>query len=84
MFRLPQLSSRLLTRTLANPNITAITSTTHRHFSRTTAIMGVEKTLLQEGSGAIPQKGDKVTMEYTGWLKDPSAPLWPPNVNQKY
>ncbi|RMZ74004.1 peptidylprolyl isomerase [Pyrenophora seminiperda CCB06] len=33
--------------------------------------MGVEKTILQEGSGASPKKGDRVTMEYTGWLKNP-------------
>lgn len=36
--------------------------------------MGVQKTILQEGSGASPKNGDKVTMEYTGWLKDPSQP----------
>ena len=31
--------------------------------------MGVQKTILSEGNGPSPQKGDKVTMEYTGWLK---------------
>jgi len=35
--------------------------------------MGVNKTVLQEGTGAQPQKGQTVTIEYTGWLKDTSA-----------
>ena len=36
--------------------------------------MGVTKTVLAEGSGSIPKKGDQVTIEYTGYLKDPSKP----------
>lgn len=36
--------------------------------------MGVTKTILQEGSGPIPSKGDKVTIEYTGYLKDTTKP----------
>ena len=36
--------------------------------------MGVTKKILQEGHGPIPQKGDKVTIEYTGFLKDLSKP----------
>ncbi|EKD20023.1 uncharacterized protein L3040_002300 [Drepanopeziza brunnea f. sp. 'multigermtubi'] len=36
--------------------------------------MGVTKTILKEGSGAIPKVGDKVTIEYTGYLKDTSCP----------
>jgi len=36
--------------------------------------MAVTKTVLQEGSGPSPQKGNKVTMEYTGWLKDTGRP----------
>ena len=37
--------------------------------------MGVDKTVLREGNGSDrPQIGDKVTMEYTGWLYDPSQP----------
>jgi FK506-binding protein 1 len=36
--------------------------------------MGVEKTIISEGSGASPKKGDKVTMEYTGWLRTPGQP----------
>ncbi|TAQ87534.1 hypothetical protein B7494_g4141 [Chlorociboria aeruginascens] len=35
--------------------------------------MGVEKTILQEGKGDIPNTGDTVAIEYTGWLKDPEA-----------
>ena len=75
MSRLPQISSRLLTRNSFNPTTTTGTALqTTRHFSRTTANMGVEKTIISAGSGAIPKKGDKVTMEYTGWLKDTSKP----------
>ncbi|KAL2110809.1 hypothetical protein VUR80DRAFT_688 [Thermomyces stellatus] len=36
--------------------------------------MGVTKTTLVEGTGPQAQPGQTVTMEYTGWLKDPSAP----------
>lgn len=36
--------------------------------------MGVTKTILAEGSGATPHKGQKVVIEYTGWLKDASKP----------
>ena len=37
--------------------------------------MGVEKKVKQEGNGQdFPKKGDTVTMEYTGWLYDPSKP----------
>ncbi|KAB5572058.1 fkbp-type peptidyl-prolyl cis-trans isomerase [Coniochaeta sp. 2T2.1] len=36
--------------------------------------MAVTKTILQEGNGPVPQKGQKVTIEYTGWLKDASKP----------
>jgi FK506-binding protein 1 len=32
--------------------------------------MGVQKTILKEGTGEIPKNGDTVTIEYTGWLKD--------------
>ncbi|KAF4458453.1 peptidylprolyl isomerase [Fusarium albosuccineum] len=45
-----------------------------RNFSFTQAIMGVTKTTHQEGSGAIPQVGQTVTIEYTGYLKDASKP----------
>jgi len=47
---------------------------TTRNFTKTAAIMGVQKTILAEGHGPIPHKGDKVTIEYTGWLKDVSKP----------
>ncbi|PBP28176.1 FKBP-type peptidyl-prolyl cis-trans isomerase [Diplocarpon rosae] len=48
--------------------------TTIRHFSRTSANMTVTKTILKEGSGAVPKVGDKVTIEYTGYLKDTTKP----------
>ncbi|KAI3574626.1 hypothetical protein IWW34DRAFT_632594 [Fusarium oxysporum f. sp. albedinis] len=41
-----------------------------RNFSFTQAIMGVQKTIISEGSGASPQVGQKVTIQYTGWIKD--------------
>jgi FK506-binding protein 1 len=50
------------------------TSILTRNFSRTAAIMGVTKTVLAEGNGPIPKKGDTVTIEYTGYLKDTSKP----------
>ncbi|PWI73149.1 peptidyl-prolyl cis-trans isomerase [Purpureocillium lilacinum] len=36
--------------------------------------MGVTKTTIKSGSGDQPTKGDTVTIEYTGWLKDTSKP----------
>ncbi|KAF5722785.1 peptidylprolyl isomerase [Fusarium mundagurra] len=45
-----------------------------RNFSFTQAIMGVQKTIISEGSGASPQVGQKVTIQYTGWIKDESKP----------
>ncbi|KIN00498.1 hypothetical protein OIDMADRAFT_55085 [Oidiodendron maius Zn] len=36
--------------------------------------MGVTKTISKEGSGASPVKGNKVTIEYTGYLKDTTKP----------
>ena len=43
--------------------------------------MGVTKTTHQEGSGPSPNKGDRVTIEYTGFLKDTSKP---DNKGNKY
>ncbi|KAH9218066.1 hypothetical protein DL95DRAFT_385820 [Leptodontidium sp. 2 PMI_412] len=62
---------------LARPSLSTTTNTstnTIRSFSRTSAAMGVTKTILKEGSGAIPKVGDRVTIEYTGYLKDTSKP----------
>jgi FK506-binding protein 1 len=36
--------------------------------------MGVTKTILREGTGVIPKRGDTVTIEYTGYLKDTDKP----------
>ncbi|PFH61203.1 hypothetical protein XA68_18019 [Ophiocordyceps unilateralis] len=36
--------------------------------------MGVTKTTHTAGNGAQPSNGDTVTIEYTGYLKDPSKP----------
>jgi FK506-binding protein 1 len=44
------------------------------NFSTSTFKMGVTKTTIAEGSGPSPQKGQTVTMEYTGWVKDASKP----------
>ena len=36
---------------------------------------GLQKELIKNGNGVDkPHKGDKVTIEYTGWLHDPKAP----------
>jgi FK506-binding protein 1 len=68
----------LLTRRAASAHFPTTTTTTtvptSRSFTSTTAIMGVSKTVLKEGNGAIPKAGDKVTIEYTGYLKDTSKP----------
>ncbi|KAH7238482.1 hypothetical protein BKA59DRAFT_482262 [Fusarium tricinctum] len=62
------------------PRATRITTrinpffTQPRNFSFTQATMAVEKTIITEGSGPSPTKGQTVTMEYTGWLKDTSKP----------
>uniref|UniRef100_A0A0B7JUG9 peptidylprolyl isomerase n=1 Tax=Bionectria ochroleuca TaxID=29856 RepID=A0A0B7JUG9_BIOOC len=34
--------------------------------------MGVERTVIKAGTGPQPVKGQTVTIEYTGWLKDPT------------
>jgi FKBP-type peptidyl-prolyl cis-trans isomerase len=62
-------SLRATTRILATR-----TSTSPRYFSSTAAAMGVTKQINQEGSGPTPKVGDKVTIEYTGFLKDTSKP----------
>jgi FK506-binding protein 1 len=67
----PMFLSSLRTSATRLPKLS--TSTT-RNFSRTAAIMGVTKTVLKEGNGPIPQKGQTVTIEYTGYLKDTSKP----------
>ncbi|KAK0746674.1 hypothetical protein B0T18DRAFT_156848 [Schizothecium vesticola] len=36
--------------------------------------MGVTKTVQVAGTGTRPTRGQLVTIEYTGWLKDTSAP----------
>ncbi|KAK0112812.1 FK506 binding protein proline rotamase rapamycin-binding protein [Cadophora gregata] len=66
-------ASRLLR--FARPSLPTTTTTSSiRSFSRTSAAMGVTKTVLKEGDGAIPKVGDRVTIEYTGYLKDTSKP----------
>jgi peptidylprolyl isomerase len=35
---------------------------------------GLEYQILQEGNGASPQKGKKVTVHYTGWLNSNNEP----------
>lgn len=36
--------------------------------------MGVTKTTIKEGYGVNPKRGQTVSMEYTGFLKDTSKP----------
>lgn len=58
-----------LTRTATS--LRPITTTTPiKHFTSSARNMGVTKTVLVEGDGPSPQKGDTVTMLYTGWLKE--------------
>ncbi|RDW80639.1 peptidylprolyl isomerase-2 [Coleophoma crateriformis] len=59
---------------LSNTTRTQASFSRLRQFSSTAAAMGVTKTILKEGDGAIPKVGDKVTIEYTGFLKDTSKP----------
>lgn len=36
--------------------------------------MGVTKTIISDGDGPVPKKGDKVSMQYTGWLRAAGQP----------
>ena len=46
-----------------------------RQFTSTAITMGVQKTVISPGNGTDrPQKGDNITMEYTGCLHDANAP----------
>ncbi|KAK0620306.1 hypothetical protein B0T14DRAFT_430533 [Immersiella caudata] len=36
--------------------------------------MGVRKTVIVTGTGSRPRRGQTVTIEYTGWLKDDTQP----------
>jgi FK506-binding protein 1 len=36
--------------------------------------MGVRKTVIVAGTGSRPRRGQTVTIEYTGWLKDDTQP----------
>jgi len=61
------------------PILTAVTRTpasyqSIRRFQYFHSRMGVTKTIIQEGTGPVAKKGQKVTIEYTGWLKDTSKP----------
>lgn len=47
---------------------------TSRLLSTTARTMGVQKTIISEGNGPSPKKGDRVTMEYTGWLRTDGKP----------
>jgi len=47
---------------------------TVRSFQHFYSKMGVQKTVMQEGNGPVAEKGQKVSIEYTGWLKDTSKP----------
>ncbi|KAH8726333.1 hypothetical protein GQ44DRAFT_706133 [Phaeosphaeriaceae sp. PMI808] len=51
-----------------------VAPSTFRTLSSTASTMGVQKTVISEGNGPSPSKGDVVTMEYTGWLRTPGEP----------
>ncbi|KAF4451807.1 peptidylprolyl isomerase [Fusarium austroafricanum] len=68
-FSLASISRATRTTTRINPFFTQ-----PRNFSFTQAIMGVEKTIISEGNGPVPKVGDKVTIDYTGWIKDATKP----------
>lgn len=36
--------------------------------------MGVQKTIISEGTGPQPAVGQTISMHYTGWVKDTSKP----------
>jgi len=42
--------------------------------TRTKTNSGLEYEIIKEGAGASPQKGQKVTVHYTGWLDDNGKP----------
>jgi FK506-binding protein 1 len=64
------MSLRALTRNLYHTTPRITLPITQRFFTTTSYKMGVQKTILVEGSGPSPVKGDTVTMLYTGWLKE--------------
>ncbi|KAF4333408.1 peptidylprolyl isomerase [Fusarium beomiforme] len=68
-FSLASFSRVTRTATRINPFFTQ-----PRNFSFTQATMGVEKTIISEGSGPSPTVGQLVTIDYTGWIKDESKP----------
>lgn len=41
---------------------------------RNLSSMGVQKTIITPGNGPRPTRGQKVTIEYTGYLKDETQP----------
>jgi FK506-binding protein 1 len=45
-----------------------------QQFTTSPIAMGVSKTVIAEGNGPSPAKGDQVTMKYTGWLKTAGQP----------
>jgi len=54
---------------------TFATRTTSRAFSSSPAAMGVDIKRLSPGSGTEkPVEGQRVTIEYTGWIKDATKP----------
>ena len=54
-----------------NQNNTATQGTT---MNRTKTNSGLEYSIMQEGSGASPKKGDTVMVHYTGWLDNNGQP----------
>ncbi len=76
MLYFPQHQLRLLLQKSTRNNSLSrlVIPSANRSFTHTPTIMGVTKTITQEGDGPIPKVGDRVTIEYTGYLKDTSQP----------
>lgn len=54
--------------------ISCANAKTQRNTRMVTKDSGLQYEILQEGSGASPQKGQQVTVHYTGWLEENGKP----------
>lgn len=54
--------------------VTEQVSNTGTQVTRQKTQSGLEYEIIQEGTGASPEQGKKVTVHYTGWLNDNGVP----------